>query len=94
MLFPYLKIHIYTGTSAKKFCDLNKTLFFYDYLVFEICRHFGPPFTLVSSPQDTICDVTSGTCISSACHISSSQTKIYVDQRKCLRDALQRVVET
>ena len=69
-------------------------IFLWFFKVFEICRHFGPPFTLVSSRQDTICEVTSGTCICSACHISSSQAEIYLDRRKCLRDALQRVVAT
>ena len=38
----------------KRFCDWTKHDFF---KIFEICRHFGPPFALIYSQPDRICDV-------------------------------------
>lgn len=54
-------------TQIMNFCeeifDLNKTQIFNSFFTnFQICRHFGPPFALVSSRFARSYDVSLGTC--------------------------------
>ena len=53
--FFYFLIQLYTSRNwrfGKNFFDSDQKRFFYDFFVFEICRHFVPPFALVSSRLD------------------------------------------
>ena len=64
--FFYFLIQLYTSRNwrfGKNFFDSDQKRFFYDFFVFEICRHFVPPFALVSSRLDWSSGVGSRTLI-------------------------------